>query len=81
MFNSDKVYVDVLVKFNKDGIVSPVRFIWEDGAVYDIDRVVNVKRAASVRAGGAGIMYTCLIGGRESHLYYEENNKWFMERR
>ena len=81
MFNRDKVYVDVMVKFNKDGIVSPMRFVWEDGAIYDIDRVLEVKRAASVRAGGAGIMFTCLIDGRVSHLFYEENNKWFVERK
>ena len=26
-----KVYVDVLVNFDKDGTMSPVDFIWEDG--------------------------------------------------
>ena len=26
-----KVYVEVLVSFDKDGTMSPVEFIWEDG--------------------------------------------------
>jgi len=79
--NPSKVYVDVLVRFGKDGLVRPVRFTWEDGATYDIEKVLNVRKAASVKAGGTGIMYTCIISGKESHLYYEENNRWFMERR
>ena len=79
--NPDKVYVDVTVRFNRDGVVSPVSFIWEDVAAYDIDRVVNVRRAASTRAGGTGIMFTCIVDGRKSHLFYEENNRWFMERK
>lgn len=24
--------------------------------------------------------YTCIIGGQEKHLFYEDNNMWFMER-
>ncbi len=76
-----KVYVDVIVKFNKDGIVRPVKFTWEDGVTYDIDDVVKVKKAASVRAGGIGIVYICMISGHESRLFYEENNRWFLERK
>ena len=30
-----KVYVDVLVNFDKDGTMSPVDFIWEDGIIPD----------------------------------------------
>ena len=29
-----KVYVEVLVNFDKDGTMSPVEFIWEDGTKY-----------------------------------------------
>lgn len=80
-FNTDKVYVDVTVKFGKEGTAAPVSFIWEDGMTYEIDRVVSVRRAASSVAGGNGILYTCIICGKESRLYYEENNRWFMERK
>lgn len=76
---SSKVYVDVNATFSKDGRLIPKSFIWTDGHVYEIQRVKNVCRAASLRAGGVGMRYTCVVDGRESHLYYEDNNMWFLE--
>jgi hypothetical protein len=76
----NKVYVDVTAEFSKEGALKPKSFRWEDGRVYEIQNVKDVRRAASLRAGGAGIRYTCIVNGRESHLYYEDNNKWFLER-
>ena len=55
--------------------------IWKDGHVYEIQKVTDVRRAASLKAGGAGIRYTCIVDGKESHLFYEDNNMWFMEER
>ena len=26
-------------------------------------------------------IHTCIVDGKESHLYYEDNNMWFMEAR
>ena len=49
------------------------------GARFDIDRVVQVERAASRKAGGVGLRYTVMIGGKRHHLYYEDNFKWFVE--
>ena len=76
---SSKVYVDVNVTFSKDGRLIPKSFIWTDGHLYEIQKVKDVSRAASRKAGGVGIRYTCIIDGRESHLYYEDNNMWFVE--
>ena len=76
---SNKIYVDVNATFSKDGKLIPKSFIWTDGHVYEIQRVKNVCRAASLKAGGVGMRYTCVIDGRESHLYYEDNNMWFLE--
>ena len=76
---SNKIYVDVNATFSKDGRLIPKSFIWTDGHVYDIQRVKNVCRAASLKAGGVGMRYTCVVDGRESHLYYEDNNMWFLE--
>ena len=47
-----KVYVDVLVNFDKDGTMSPVDFIWEDGEKYHVDRILARERCASRKAGG-----------------------------
>ena len=76
----NKVYVDVTAEFSKEGSLVPKSFRWEDGEVYEIERVKDVRRAASLKAGGVGMRYTCIIGGQEKHLFYEDNNMWFMER-
>lgn len=73
-------YVEVTAKFDTDGIMMPVSFIWEDGTVYQIDRIKAKERCASRKAGGTGIMYTVMVDGKECHLFYEFD-KWFMERR
>ena len=76
----NKVYVDVVAEFRKDGQLVPIFFTWEDGRKYSIDRTLKIERCASRKAGGVGMMYTCMIQGQESHLFYEVD-KWFMERK
>ena len=78
---SSKVYVNVMAEFTNDGRLLPRSFIWMDGHVYEIQKVTDVRRAASLKAGGAGIRYTCIVDGKESHLFYEDNNMQFMEER
>lgn len=76
-----KVYVDVNAIFTRDGRLLPKSIVWKDGRRYDIQRIRQITRAASLRAGGVGLRYTCMIEGKESYLYYEENNRWFVEER
>lgn len=73
-----KVYVDVLAAWNKDGRIIPKVIKWEDGTKYKIDKVLDIKPAASLKAGGCGIRYAVQILGRKSYLFMEEN-KWFVE--
>ena len=75
-----KVYVRVDARFHPDGHLSPVRVTWEDGRTYEVTRVTNICRAASLKAGGAGIRYTVQIGRTETYLFLEED-RWFVERR
>lgn len=75
---SCKKYVEVTAKFDVDGSVVPLEIQWEDGAKFEIDRILDVRRAASLKAGGTGIWYTCWIRGREKYLWLEES-KWFVE--
>lgn len=35
---SSKVYVDVVARFDKDGVMMPMAFVWEDGRKYEIER-------------------------------------------
>lgn len=41
---------------------------------------MDVRRAASLKAGGTGLRYRCLIGGRERYLFFEDP-RWFVEQR
>ena len=78
-----KVYVDVNENRLKDGRIVPLSFVWEDGNRYKINKILGVRPAASLKAGGAGLRYTVRVGDRETHLFLEEDKtgaKWFMER-
>jgi len=76
----EKKYVKVDVSFSEDGVVMPLRIYWEDGTQYDIDRVLDFRQAASLKAGGQGIRYTVRIHGRTKYLWYEQP-RWFVEAR
>lgn len=73
-----KVFVEITAKFDTEGKITPLSLLWEDGTLYEIDRVIDVCRAASLKAGGMGIRYTISIGGKQSYLFYEEP-RWFVE--
>lgn len=72
-----KVFVDVTVRQNKDGETRPPSLVFED-KTYEIDRVKQVCRAASLKVGGCGIRYTIMVLGRESYLF-EDEGRWFVE--
>ncbi len=74
-----KVFVDVTAIFKKDGTLLPLYFIWEDGVKYEIDRVIESKKAASLKVGGQGRRYRCRVSGKEIYLFLEDGNKWFVE--
>lgn len=78
--NPDKIYLSVKAVFYPDGGCRPTAVIWEDGREYEINRVTDIRRAASLKAGGIGIRYTCRVGNREVYLFLEED-RWFMERK
>ena len=75
-----KVFIDVLVKFSKSGIKTPICIIWVNGRKYSVDKVLDVAQAASLKAGGRGIRYKCLIHGRETFLWFEDG-KWFVDQK
>lgn len=73
-----KVYVDVLAAWSRDGRITPRVVKWEDGRRFPIDRVLDVRPAASLKAGGAGTRYTVRIGQTQSFLFLEQD-RWFVE--
>jgi len=79
-----RVYVEMLLKCSLDGTITPAAIKWEDGHTYEVDRVLDVRRAASA-AGSMGIRYTVRIMGQEKLLFYEDTYsetgkpRWFVE--
>ena len=74
-----KINLQVNADFDLDGNIRPRAIIWEDGRVFEIDRILDVRRAASLKAGGLGIRYICRIRGREVKLFNDEGH-WFIEK-
>lgn len=77
-----KVYVEVHARYDPDGVFTPESVVWTDGRQFEIQKVLDVRQAASQKAGGTGIRYTCLINGKEKFLFLEEikdKQRWFME--
>nr|DAU82925.1 MAG TPA: hypothetical protein [Caudoviricetes sp.] len=86
---SPKVYVAVKTDFTEDGIMLPREITWEDGEKYTVDRVLDIRQAAAMKAGGQGDRYTIMVRGCQSYLFFERsanltgNNigRWFVERK
>ena len=68
----------MIVKYLEDGTIMPLAIHWNEGELYEIDRVIDIRPCASLKAGGAGIRYTCMIQGYQKYIWLEEN-KWFVE--
>lgn len=77
---SRRVYVKINVEIDEDGHVVPVRVFWEDGRVFEVERLIDVRYAAATRGGGQGMCYTCRILGRDTQLY-EDEGRWFVKAR
>ena len=79
-----RVYVGMRVCFGADGTMRPVQIVWEDGRVFRVDQVLDVRRAAS-EAGGMGVRYTVRMRGLVRRLFFEDTysasgkSRWFVE--
>ena len=77
-----KKFVAVTARFDLEGKISPLSIEWEDGRIFEIDRILDVRRAASLKAGGMGWRYTVRIHGKETYLFYDLcEEKWFVDAR
>ena len=75
-----KTYVDVIALHKLDGSVMPLSVVWEDGTEYKIAKVLDWRRAESLKVGGVGTRYLVRIKGRETYLFYEKP-RWFVEQK
>lgn len=75
-----KTNVEVVALHKLDGSVVPLFIVWENRTKFKIDRILEVRKAASLKHGGFGLRYTCRVQGQIRYLYYE-NPTWFVENR
>ncbi len=73
-----KKYVEMVAHFDTDGKLTPMCLIWSDGRKYEIDRVLDIRRAASLKAGGYGIRYTVKIQRKKRYIFFDDT-RWFVE--
>ena len=80
-----KEYVDVIAAhYAADGRIDPIRFRREDGTKFAVSKVLEARKAASLRAGGAGMRYECRVAnaqdGFELRLFlFHDGAFWFIE--
>ncbi|MBR4241734.1 MAG: hypothetical protein IKI34_04480 [Eubacterium sp.] len=75
--NPNKHYTEVKAIFDKEGNITPLSMEY-DGQEFEIDRITDIRPAASLKSGGAGIRYTCFIDGKQTYLFLEDS-RWFFE--
>ena len=75
-----RAYVRVLLEVDEGGGAKPMRIYWADGRYFDVDRLVDVRRAPAALTGGQGVRYTCQVHGRRVYLF-EDEGRWFVEAR
>lgn len=81
--NQHKVLVKVRADHNTDGSIRPVAFRTPDGQKVIIDKVLDARQAASLKAGGQGIRYEVRIncGETSRDIYlFDDEGVWFIEK-
>lgn len=70
--------ITVIAKMQPDKTIIPLSLIWENGQIYEIDKVVSIDKKASVNGGGMGLRYTCKINGHTKYIWLDDKI-WFVE--
>lgn len=73
-----KIFVKISADHDTNGVVMPTILHWIDGCRYKI-KVIEMKMAASLKAGGQGMRYTCQIDNKQCYLFCDEG-RWFVEK-
>jgi len=73
----NKKYVKVIAEIDESGKKTPKIIIFDDRE-FIIDRVIDMKKCASMKVGGVGERYKVRINNHETYLFFEKD-KWFVE--
>lgn len=56
----------------------PRAIIWNDGRVFEIEKVISYYPAASTEKGMSGNCYTVIIRGKTRMLYFQRSPKEYI---
>lgn len=73
-----RTYVRVFAVFEESGEISPLSLQLHE-RTYAIDRVLGKRYAFATKAGGQGMRYTIRIGEKQTFLFLDEHQRWFVE--
>ena len=76
--NPHKEYIKVRADHQLDGRIIPIKFRAEEGPTYIIDRIIDIRQAPSLKAGGQGTRYTCEVEGQIIYIFHDRS-LWFRE--
>jgi hypothetical protein len=75
-----KKFVKVDCTITEIGQLIPRRIYYDDLHVYEVDKVLEVRKAASLKVGGNGLLYRVRIMNKETRIFFDNYNfKWFIE--
>ena len=70
--------ISVIARMDEFGVVTPLFVLWQDNKIYEIDKVLEIKKQASTKGGGMGLRYLCRIKNQERFLWLD-GYIWFVE--
>lgn len=76
----DRKFVPVTARFDAEGKLRPLMIEFDEG-LYEVDKILDVRRAACQSAGGVGIRYTCRIRGQEAEVWFDGKQWWVAAKR
>ena len=72
-----RVYVDVVVTYDKYGFITPNSITYEDARKYAINKVLQVRRLDNLQTGGTIVKYVIQINKQVTSLYFD--GRWYVE--
>ena len=61
--------VDVVALHQKNGNIIPQYILWDSERFYEVEEVTHISQPVS----GNTIIFTCIVAGREAHLYLDKD--------
>ena len=71
-------YITIVARMDESGTPKPIYIIWDNGKEYNIDKILDIRKKASTKGGGAGLRYLVKIKNKERYLFLKDD-KWFIE--